>query len=74
MEISHIEFAHKKRHLYVSLETQQNQQTTLQTTKHYVVGYLKRVRDRGATLKLGGGGGTISDSILGGGAQNTFSY
>ena len=31
------------------------------------------LRDRGATLRLGGGG-TISDSILGGGAQGTFSH
>ena len=31
-------------------------------------------RDREATLRLGGGGGTIIDSILGGGAQDTFSY
>ena len=32
------------------------------------------VRDRGATLKLGGGreGGTISDSILGGGHKTLF--
>ena len=31
-------------------------------------------RDRGVTLRLGGGGGTICDSILGGGAQDTFSH
>ena len=31
-------------------------------------------RDRGATLILEGGGGTVSDSILGGGAQDPISY
>ena len=32
-------------------------------------------RDRGATLRLGGGGGgTISDSILGGGVTGHFSF
>ena len=39
---------------------------------------LRLVRDRGATFGLGGRGvgGTVSDSILGGGggAQDTFSY
>ena len=29
-------------------------------------------RDRGATLTFGGGGGTISDSILGGGHKSLF--
>ena len=29
-------------------------------------------RDRGATLILGGGGGTVSDSILGGGHKTLF--
>ena len=27
-----------------------------------------------SNFEMGGGGGTISGSILGGGAQNTFSY
>ena len=42
---------------------------------YWIISSSSLFRDRGATLRLGGGGGgTISDSILGGRAQNTFSY